>query len=239
DARGRAAASLPGVFAVRDSASARAPRAVTAWFGLDSAGLAARGVRAGQGVTAYKRAQRLGATRFTGRALDDRAGSLALLRALAAVDTARLDHAVVFAWAVHEEGGLLGSRALARRFGAGVRRAYAVDTFVSSDTPLELPTFAHVPLGGGPVLRALDDGTVSSRGERDRVTRAARAAGVPLQVGTTHGSTDATSFARWGAVGAGLSWPGRYSHSPAEVLDLRDLAALGRLIVAVVSAPAR
>jgi putative aminopeptidase FrvX len=42
-----------------------------------------------------------------------------------------------------------------------------------------------------------------------------------------------------GAVGAGLSWPGRYSHSPAEVLDLRDLSALARLIGAAVVAPTR
>jgi putative aminopeptidase FrvX len=235
-----AAPSLGGVFVPRDSATARAPRGpLTAWFGVDSAALVAGGVRVGQGVTAYKRAQRLGATRFTARALDDRAGSSALLLALQAVDTARLDHTVVFAWSAAEEGGLVGASALARRFGPSVRRVYAVDTFVSSDTPLELPTFAFVPLGAGPVLRALDDGTVSSREERTRVERAARAAGVPLQVGTTHGSTDATPFAAWGAVGTGLSWPGRYSHSPAEVLDLRDLAALARLIVAAVSAPAR
>jgi putative aminopeptidase FrvX len=217
----------------------RAADAVYAWFGLDSAALVARGVRVGQGVTAYKRAERLAGTRFTGRALDDRAGTAALLLALNRIDTTRLDHTVVFVWAAYEEGGLVGSRALARRFAASVRRVYAVDTFVSSDTPLERPTFAHALLGAGPVLRALDDGTVSSRAERDRVTRAARAAGVPLQVGTTHGSTDATSFARWGAVGAGLSWPGRYSHSPAEVLDLRDLSALARLILAAVGAPTR
>jgi putative aminopeptidase len=89
------------------------------------------------------------------------------------------------------------------------------------------------------VLRALDDGSISSREERARVERAARVAGVPLQVGTTHGSTDATPFAAAGAVGAGLSWPGRYSHTPAEVLDLRDLAALVRLIGAAVAAPSR
>jgi putative aminopeptidase FrvX len=56
-----------------------------------------------------------------------------------------------------------------------------------------------------------------------------------MQVGTTHGSTDATAFVAWGALGAGLSWPGRYSHSPAEVLDLRDLAALVELIGAVLA----
>lgn len=231
--------ALRGIFVPRDTASVRAPRANTAWFGLDSAALVARGVRVGQGVTAYKRAQRLAGTRFTGRAMDDRAGTTALLAAVNGLDIARLDHTIIFAWSVAEEGGLVGAGVLARTFGPTVRRVYAVDTFVSSDTPLEQPTFAYVPLGNGPVLRALDDGLISSRAERGRVVRIARAAGIPLQVGTTHGSTDATAFARWGAPGAGLSWPGRYSHSPGEVLDLRDLEALGRLIRAVVSAPTR
>ena len=35
--------------------------------------------------------------------------------------------------------------AMARRLGPTVKRVYAVDTFVSSDTPLEQPTFALVP----------------------------------------------------------------------------------------------
>jgi putative aminopeptidase FrvX len=34
-------------------------------------------------------------------------------------------------------------------------------------------------------------------------------------------------------VNIGLSWPGRYSHGPAELLDLRDVDALIQLIVAV------
>ena len=239
DAAGIVSPSLPGVFVPRDTASVRAPRGNTAWFGLDSAALVSRGVRVGQGVTAYKRAQRLAGTRFTGRAMDDRAGATALLAAVSGLDITRLDHTIVFAWSVAEEGGLVGAGILARTFGSSVRRVYAVDTFVSSDTPLEQPTFAYVPLGSGPVLRALDDGMISSRAERDRVIRIAHQARIPLQIGTTHGSTDATAFAAWGAVGAGLSWPGRYSHSPGEVLDLRDLEALGRLIRAVVSAPTR
>ena len=234
---GDVAPSLPGVFVPRDSATLRTPRALTAWFGVDSATLVARGVRVGQGLTAYKRAQRLAATRFTGRALDDRVGTTALLLALSGLDTTTLDHTVMFVWSTAEEGGLVGARALARQLGPAVRRVYAVDTFVSSDTPLEQPTFAYVPLGSGPVLRALDDGMVASRAERERVLGAARAAGIALQMGTTHGSTDATAFMQWGAVGAGLSWPGRYSHSPAEVLDLRDVSGLVRLIRAAASVP--
>ena len=234
---GTAAAPLPGVFVPRASATLRRPEAVRAWFGLDSAALVARGVRVGLGVTATKRGERLGATRFTARALDDRAGSTALVLAARALDPARLTRKVILAWSVQEEIGVFGASALARRLGASVRRAYAIDTFVSSDTPLEAPTFAYTPLGAGPVLRGVDDGLVARRDERARVRRIAAAAGIPLQVGTTHGATDATPFVAAGAPGMGLSWPGRYSHSPAEVLDLRDLAALARLIGAVITAP--
>ena len=236
---GTVAASLHGVFVPRDSATLRAPRSVVAWFGMDSASLVARGVHAGQGVTAYKRAERIGTTRLTARALDDRAGTVALLRSLMGLETSKLDHTVIFAWTTREEGGLLGATALASQLGVNAHRVYAVDTFVSSDTPLESPTFAYAPLGAGAVLRALDDGTVTPRAERERILRIARLAGIPLQIGTTHGSTDATAFARYGAVTAGLSWPGRYSHTPGEVLDLRDVDALSRLIRAVVSAPTR
>ena len=231
---GSVAPPMPGVFVPRDTATLRAPSgALTAWFGLDSSAMVARGVTAGLAVMGYKRAIRLGDTRFTARGLDDRAGSLALLRAVQRLDPERLTHHVIFVWSAAEESGLVGASALAMRLGPTVRRVYAIDTFVSSDTPLEEPTFAYAPLGGGPVLRALDDGIAASREERDRIARIARSAGISLQVGTTHGSTDATAFVAWGALGAGLSWPGRYSHSPAEVLDLRDLAALAELIGAV------
>ena len=36
--------------------------------------------------------------------------------------------------------------------------------------------------------------------------------------------------AEFGGVGAALGWPLRYSHSPAEVIDMRDMDALGRIV---------
>ena len=104
---------------------------------------------------------------------------------------------------------------------------------VSSDTPLESPHFAYAPLGKGPVFRAIESSNVAPDEERSRVGRAAAAAGIPLQMGLTQGGTDGSTFTFWGAPNQGLSWPGRYSHSPGEVLDLRDLDLLTRLIVAV------
>jgi putative aminopeptidase FrvX len=134
---------------------------------------------------------------------------------------------------VHEEGGLTGAAAMARRFAASALRIYSIDTFVSSDTPLESPHFAYAPLGDGPVLRAIENSGVSPDRERERVVAAAAGADIPLQMGLTQGSTDGTRFTFWGAPNQGLSWPGRYSHSPGEVLDLRDLQYLSELIVAV------
>jgi putative aminopeptidase len=229
-AAGSESASLAGVFVPREQAKLRRPDVMRAWFGMDSTALVAHGVRAGLVVTAYKRGERLAATRFTARALDDRAGDTALLLALAELDPAKLNHKVIFVWSVEEEVGLFGAAAVARSIGTSVHHAYAIDTFVSSDTPLESPLFAFAPLGDGPVLRASDDGMIVLPSERMRIIGLARSNRIRLQVGTTKGSTDAVPFVAKGAVGAQLGWPGRYSHSPAEVLDLNDLTSLARLV---------
>ena len=226
---------LRGVFRIREKADRKDPGPLQAWFGLDAAGLAASGVKVGLQVTNYKEGARMGRTRYVARALDDRAGTTALVRAVNRIDPTQLKSKVIFAWSVHEEGGLRGANAMARRFGKTTARIYSLDTFVSSDTPLESPHFAYAPLGKGPVLRAIENSSVSPESERARVVRAAQAAGIPLQIGLTQGGTDGSAFTYWGAPNQGLSWPGRYSHSPGEVLDLRDLDNLVRLVVAVAS----
>lgn len=237
DASGNTNEALRGVFVPRETARSKAPPRLLAWFGLDAAGLTARGVKTGAAVLGLKRAARLAGTRVTGRSSDDRTGSTALVLAARKIDPTTLNHKVILVWTTGEEGGLLGARAFAARSGAGLRRVYAIDTFVSSDTPLEQPTFAYAPLGKGAVLRGLDDGSIAPRAERDRVMRIAKANNIPLQVGTTHGSTDGSAVGAYGAPNLGISWPGRYSHTPGEVLDLRDVDALTRLIAALAIAP--
>jgi len=225
--------AIDGVFIPRDVPKRKQPDVMRAWFGMDSTALVARGVHVGSPVIGYKRGVRLAATRYTARSLDDRTGVTALLLALKDIQPATLRHKVIFIWTVGEEAGLHGATAAAERFGRSVHHAYAVDTFVSSDTPMESPLFAYAPLGSGAVLRAMDDGLVVSAAERNRIMQIAHSSSIPLQVGVTRGSSDAVPFVARGALGAGLSWPGRYSHSPAEVLDLNDLNTLARLIVAL------
>jgi putative aminopeptidase FrvX len=228
---------LRGVFIPRDIATGKQPEGLTAWFGVDGAELKRLGVAIGQSVTAYKSATRLGANRFTARALDDRAGSTALILATRKINPALLQHKVIFAWSVREETGLEGALVLAKRYGATVKRVYSIDTFVSSDSPVETTRFAYAPLGQGAVIRGLDNSSVVPPAELDRIIGIASAQKIPLQVGATNGGTDGSEFVRYGAVNISLSWPGRYSHSPVEVLDLRDLQALERLVYALSVAP--
>jgi len=228
---------MRGVFLARDSSADREPATMTAWFGRDSAELVAAGVRVGSPLTGFKCSARLGDMRLTARSVDDRAGDTALLLALAEIDPAKLDHKVIFVWSVREEGGLEGAKAAAATFGPSVHRVHAVDTFVSSDSPVESHRFGYAPIGQGAVMRALDNSSVTPPDEIDRVTKIARSLAIPLQVGVTNGGNDGSEFARYGAADVALAWPLRYSHSPAEVIDLRDLRSLTRIVAALAKAP--
>ena len=233
------AGTLPGIFIPRARATSKEPDTLSAWFGTDSAGLAACGVAPGARLSAYKVASRLAALRFTARAIDDRAGCTSLLLALRQIDPARLTHKVIFVFSTREEVGLEGAAAAAAEFGPTVRRVHAIDTFVSSDSPLENPRFALAPLGDGAALRSLDNSSVTPPDEVARALRLAHAAHVPVQFGTTNGGNDGSVFVPWGTVDVAVGWPLRYSHSPAEVVDLRDIDALGRMVATLAVADPR
>lgn len=208
------------------------PGALTAYLGVASAREAeALGVHAGSTVTMPKRMFRLGRHRVLARGFDDRVGDTALLVALGRIDSAKLKRQVIFAWSVGEEVGLDGAKVLAERF-KNLAEVHAVDTFVSSDSPIESKRFADARLGSGAVLRAMDNGYLAPRELIDRFLGLAARHRIPVQVGFTGGATDGMAFLADGPAMLPFSWPGRYSHSPVEVADLRDLEALVDLIVA-------
>ena len=229
--------TVRGIFVPRDSARTGQPAEVTAWFGVDSTALVAQGVTVGTTVTSYKKASRLGTTRFSARSLDDRTGCTAQLLAMRAINPAALTHKVIFAFSVREETGLFGAAALAATWGSSVKRVHAIDTFVSSDSPIESDRFADSPLGAGAVVRALDNSSATPPDEVDRVVALARGSRIPIQVGTTNGGNDGSEFVRFGAVDVPLGWPLRYSHSPAELIDLRDVVSLARIVERLAKAP--
>jgi len=231
-------ATVPGVFVPHDTTAPPTPPGedpvVRVDVGTsDRAATAALGIGVGSTVTSPKRYVRLLGARATGRAMDDRVGSTALVLAARHLDRTRLRHTVIFVWSVREEIGLEGAAAAAAALRARPARVHAIDTFVSADSPLERPNFAVAPLGRGPVARALDNSSVTPPAYVDSLVAFARARGLPLQIGTTNGGNDGSAFSDWGVPDVPIGWPLRYSHSPAEVVDLRDVVGLARLVGAI------
>jgi putative aminopeptidase FrvX len=131
------------------------------------------------------------------------------------------------------EIGLDGAAAAAAELGSRPARVHAIDTFVSADSPLERTNFGLAPLGRGPVARALDNSSVTPAAYVDSLAALARSRRIPLQVGATNGGNDGSAFGEWGVPDVPIGWPLRYSHSPAELVDLRDVAALAQLVGAI------
>jgi putative aminopeptidase len=110
---------------------------------------------------------------------------------------------------------------------------FAVDTFVSSDSPLESTRFADAKVGEGFVVRAVDNSNIVPRKQVEKLLALARAQSIPAQYGVTGGGNDGAAFLRYGSTDVALGWPLRYSHSPGEVVDTRDVDALSRIVAAV------
>jgi putative aminopeptidase FrvX len=194
-----------------------------------AAQVAELGIKVGDTATIPKRYRPLLGTRANGRSFDDRVGSAALIAAAWALGPNLLDRDITFAWVTEEEVGLRGALAMAAA-GHHPDYVFAVDTFVSSDSPLESKRFANAPIGEGFVIRAVDNSNIVPREEVEKLIRLARQHNVPVQHGVTGGGNDGAAFLRHGAVDIPISWPLRYSHSPGEVIDLRDAEALARIV---------
>jgi putative aminopeptidase FrvX len=207
---------------------------LTVYLGTSSrAETEALGIEAGvTTVTMPKHMVRIGNHRSLARSLDDRAGCAALLLAMRKLEKKTPKKRVTFAWSVGEEVGMTGAKALAERF-QDASRVYPIDTFVSSDAPLESDAYAYCPLGQGSVVRVLESINFVPRYAVKEVVGLAKTSGIAVQTGMTSGGTDGQPFLAYGIVSVPLSWPGRYSHSPVEVLDLRDFESLVDLIAAI------
>jgi putative aminopeptidase FrvX len=194
------------------------------------------GIKVGDSITVVKAYRPLLGTRANGRSFDDRVGDTALISALWALGAPLKDRDVTFVFSTAEEIGLVGAGKLAARLAAdGKEPAYvfAVDTFVSSDSPLENKRFGDAEIGKGFVIRAIDNSNIIPPPLVAKVIKLAHANQIPVQYGVTGGGNDGSAFVRYGPVDIALGWPLRYSHSPAEVVDTRDVEALARIIFVV------
>ena len=199
---------------------------------------AAMGIGKGTAVTVPKKFRRLLGHRATVRSFDDRIGCAVLLAVLQSLNAAdkpvRAGRPTWIVFSVQEETGMVGAQAVAGATAA--KRVFAIDSFVTSDSPLEDKRIANAALGNGFVVRAKDNSGIAPREAVEQVLTLAKKLKILAQRGVTAGSNDGSKFVRRGAVNIPLSWPLRYAHSAAEVADLRDVEALHQIVGALVEA---
>jgi putative aminopeptidase FrvX len=198
--------------------------------------VASLGINMGDFVTIPKQYRHLMGRRASARAFDDRVGCTALVAATWALGPNLKGRDVTFIWSTSEELGLEGAAAAAKHLAAQGKTpdyVFAIDTFVSADSPIESKRFGDAIIGQGFVVRATDNSNVVPRNLAARVVSMARTADIPAQYGVTGGGNDGAAFLLYGATDVALGWPLRYSHSPAEVVDVRDVEALGKIITAI------
>src|SRR5208282_299228 len=102
------------------------------------------GIKVGDTITIPKAYRPLLGTRANGRSFDDRVGDTALVSAVWALGAPLQDRDVTFVWSTGEEEGLVGAAKVAQRLAAEGHEpdfVFAVDTFVSADSPIESKRF--------------------------------------------------------------------------------------------------
>jgi len=172
-------------------------------------------------------------SRIISKALDDRIGCFVAMEAL---KRTKSTHELAFVFTVQEEIGTRGAQTAAYALEPDL--AIAVDVTATGDTPK-----AHsmsVELGGGVGIKVLDHSMITSPQIKRWMAAIAADLNIPFQWEVLeYGGTDsgAIHVSRGGVPSGVLSIPTRYVHSPAEMLDKRDVEAAVDLLVALLERP--
>jgi len=212
-------------------------------LGVDSAAeVEALGVRVGDPIVVISELRNLAGTRVAGKGIDNRVSCVILLHLLRRLQSQSLLFRLTALVTVQEEVGLRGAQVAFARLQPDL--AIVVDTFPAAGTPdtRHLAYTAHIGKGAliTPSSSSGDSGFLIPRAARDAMIAAAQRAGVPYQIAVTgSGVTDAAAahLAGRGVTTLEVKIPRRYSHSPVELVDLRDVAAVLGLVKELVQHP--
>lgn len=211
------------------------------WFvdlGLSSRAQAeALGVHPGCRIIWNPTVERYGPTRITGKAMDDRAAlAIATIAGEELASRDDLAYQVVLASTVQEENGLVGAQSIADTL--DVDLCLNLDVGLVGDIPG--PDTRDFPntMGAGPAVVFQDASAHYSRKLSNRILKLAAERQIPVQraIYQNYGS-DGAALIRRGTEVALLTYPTRYTHSPVETVDERDLNALVDLLVAFCTTP--
>ena len=168
---------------------------------------------------------------FTGKSMDDRAGMAAILHALRRVQGEDLPCNVAVAFCVQEELGCRGVSPAVRRLKPDMAIATDVSFALTPDSvPHECGKLGKgVMIGISPILDNRITQTLFALADASDIPNQTEVMG-----GRTGTDADSITITDTGVPTALLSIPLRYMHTPVEVLDVRDVAAVGDLMVAFV-----
>jgi putative aminopeptidase FrvX len=197
------------------------------------------GIEVGTPVTVDREFTELANGRVTGKAFDNRAGCVMLIKTL---QTVKSPHTIYGVFTVQEEVGLKGAKTVA--YSLNPDCAIATDTTIPGDHPGIEKKDASLQMGEGPVITIIDSngrGLIANKKVIAwlRAAAAGKKIKVQLEVGKG-GTTDATTIhlERGGIPSTTLSIPTRYIHSPVEVLDMKDIeGGIALLVEALKSKP--
>ena len=199
--------------------------------GLTAAECAERGVRVGTRMVWDPAIRRVGRL-LVGKAMDDRLGVAVLVELARRLAGAERRFDVTLALTVQEEIGMLGASSLARD-GRGYDVGFVIDNGLAGDIPTVNEAHVPVRLGMGPALVHRDSSVHYSRRLIAELRAAAEGASIPVQdVVLYHYSSDGAHLVRQGMEALLVAPPIRYSHSPFEAVDVRDVEATVALFAA-------
>jgi endoglucanase len=168
------------------------------------------------------------------RAFDNRIGTFAVAETLRLLkeSKAKLRAEICAVSNVQEEVGLLGARQIAYSLRPDV--ALVVDVTHATDYPtVSKAQHGDTRVGKGPTIT---HGGCNHPEVVARIEAVAKAKRIPLQheaMSSSSGTdTDVIFWTRGGIASALISLPNRYMHSPVEVVSLKDLELIPKLLAA-------
>jgi putative aminopeptidase FrvX len=202
----------------------------------------AAGIKVGSVCTLDSGFQELAGGHLKGKAFDDRTGCNILVQTALNLMNKDLPHQVCFVWAVQEEVGERGATTAAYSLDEQyhIAMAIACENTTAADVPGVPPQRCPSRMGKGPAITLVDANTMVSKDVTDRLVAAAEQNKIPYQFKTpARGGTDAgvIHLTRGGIPSGVISVPGRYIHSPATIIDVKDLLGAIDLITAFILMP--
>jgi len=183
-------------------------------------------------VTFRREPRILNEHRINCRTLDDRFGCYVLLSVAEYLASLSLDCTFICAWTVQEEVGLRGARAIASEIDYDI--VLPIDAYATAARESEGSNYTPAVLGGGPVLRRFDHGSIASGPLSAYIQRVADRHKLPLQQGATGGETDGVPLQEASAHMVPIAVAMRYLHSLAEMADARDIETTIKLLKRIV-----